>query len=412
MAAEPPEVDAPSRLARRLGLFDAVVVGLGAMLGAGVFSAFAPAARAAGNALLGALLLAGIVAALNARSSARLAALHPESGGTYVYARARLAPGWGFIAGWGFVIGKLASCAAMAMTFGSYLAPSSPHLAAVAAVSAVTAVGALGVHKTALVTRVIVALVVLALALAVIAIIAGGAADTARVWPLAPTSPLGVLEAAGFLFFAFAGYARLATLGEEVIDPRRTIPRAIAIALVLTFALYLVVAAATVAGLGASTLAHADAPVAAAVEAGTLASWSPAVRLGAGIASLGVLLSLSLGVGRTVFAMSANGDLPRALAAVDGRRRVPVRAQLAVGVIVSGIAAFADVRGAIGFSSCAVLVYYALTHAAAWRLGPALPALGIVGCGALIAALPAASLLGGLGLLALGALIHVVIHRR
>lgn len=402
-----------SRLARRLGLFDAVVVGLGAMLGAGVFSAFAPAARAAGNALIAALIVAALVAALNAYASARLAARHPDSGGTYVYARVRLGPAWGFVAGWGFVIGKLASCAAMAMTFGHHVAPAHPHLAALGAVLAVTSAGALGVQKTALITRVLVFLVVVALLVAIVAVAGGGAADGARVWPLEPTSLGGLLQAAGFLFFAFAGYARLATLGEEVLEPARTIPRAIALALGLTLALYLAVAVAVVAGLPTARLAASDAPLAAAVEAGQLAAWGPIVRVGAAAASLGVLLSLTLGVGRTIFAMARNGDLPVALAHVDARSHGPLRAQLAVGALVAAVASVADLRGAIGFSSCAVLVYYTLTHAAAWTLGRrAVHALGIAGCLALVMSLPWASIAGGLGLLASGALVYVMRSRR
>src|SRR6266550_2272548 len=140
----------PTRLARRLGPFDAVVIGLGSMVGAGIFAAIAPAAHAAGSALLLGLVLAGAVAYCNATSSAELAALYPESGGTYVYGRKRLGPFWGFLAGWGFVIGKLASCAAMALTFAFYAAPSLSRPLAVGAVIALTAVNYFGVTKTAL----------------------------------------------------------------------------------------------------------------------------------------------------------------------------------------------------------------------------------------------------------------------
>ena len=101
-------------LQRRLGLGDAVFIGLGSMVGAGVFAVWAPAADAAGTGLLIGLAIAAIVAFGNATSSAQLAAAYPTSGGTYAYGRAELGPWWGFVAGWGFVIGKIASCAAMA----------------------------------------------------------------------------------------------------------------------------------------------------------------------------------------------------------------------------------------------------------------------------------------------------------
>ncbi len=208
-------------LARRLTTTDAVIIGLGAMIGAGIFAAPGPAAAAAGTWLLAGLALAALVAYANATSSAQLAALHPESGGTYVYARKRLGTYWGFLAGWSFVVGKTASLATMALTFGTYAAKDLARPAGIAAVVALTAVNYLGVEKTARVTRLLVALILAALAMVVAAVMLGGAASVDNLTGDLPTAPWGVLEAAGLLFFAFAGYARLATLGEEVVDPER-----------------------------------------------------------------------------------------------------------------------------------------------------------------------------------------------
>lgn len=407
-----------SRLARRLGTFDAVVIGLGSMIGAGVFAALAPAARAAGNGLLLGLACAAVVAYCNATSSAQLAALYPESGGTYVYGRERLGHYWGFLAGWGFVIGKLASCAAMAMTFASYLSPGAARPVAAGAVVALTAVNYLGVKKTALLTRAIVAAVLAALAVVVTAIWLGGAADPGRLWPLSGATPYGVLQAGGFLFFAFAGYARVATLGEEVVDPERTIPRAIPLALALTLVIYAAVAVSALAGAGAGALAASAAPLATAVEAGELAELSWAVRVGAAIASLGVLLSLIAGVSRTTFAMAARRDLPGFLDAVHPRHRVPHRAELGAGGLVAIAAAAADLRSAIGFSSFTVLGYYAIANASAWTLGPderrwprGLSAVGLAGCLALAFTLPLSSVLAGAGLLAAGSLGYWIARR-
>ncbi len=408
-----------SRLARRLGTFDAVVLGLGAMIGAGVFAAVGPAARAAGNGLLLGLALAALVAYCNATSSAELAALYPESGGTYVYGRERLGPLWGFLAGWAFVVGKLASCAAMALTFTSYAAPS-PALArplALLAVAAWTGINYLGVQKTAWATRAIVVAVIAVLALTISAIWLGGAADLARVWPLGSATAHGVLQSAGIWFFAFAGYARLATLGEEVIDPERTIPRAIPLALGLTLLLYVAIAVSALAGAGAAVLADARAPLAAAVEAGRCAWLSPLVRVGAALASLGVLLSLIVGVSRTVFAMASHGDLPVFFAIVHPRYRVPHRAELGVGAIIASVVALADLRAAIGFSSFAVLLYYAIANAAAWTLSPHerrwprwLAGLGLCGCLTLAFALPLRAICGGASLLACGVLAYFIWH--
>src|SRR3954468_16375116 len=148
-----------AELRRTLGTGDAVVIGLGSMIGAGIFAALGPAAHAAGSGLLFGLALAAVVAYCNATSSARLAAAYPASGGTYVYGRERLGAFWGYLAGWGFVVGKTASCAAMALTVGAYVAPSLMRPIAVAAVAALTALNWFGVHKSALVTRVLVTVV-------------------------------------------------------------------------------------------------------------------------------------------------------------------------------------------------------------------------------------------------------------
>ncbi|WP_250401952.1 APC family permease [Streptomyces cellostaticus] len=395
-------------LRRTLGLRDAVVVGLGSMLGAGVFSALGPAARAAGRGLLPGLAVAAGVAYCNAMSSARLAARHPASGGTYVYGRERLGAFWGYLAGWAFVVGKTASCAAMALTVGAYLWPGQAHAVAVAAVLALTAVNYGGVQKSAWLTRVVVAVVLAVLAAVVVVCLASGRMDAGRLVPGPAAGVGGVLQAAGLLFFAFAGYARIATLGEEVRDPARTIPRAIPVALGLTLVVYAAVAAAVLGVLGAGRLGLAAAPLADAVRAAGVPGLVPVVRVGAAVAALGSLLALILGVSRTTLAMARDGHLPRVLAAVHPRFRVPHRAESAVGAVVAVLAATVDVRGAIGFSSFGVLVYYAVANASAWTLSPAprarvVPALGLLGCATLAFALPARSVAVGAGVLAVGA---------
>ena len=416
MGSSSPDEPARGRLDRRLDATDAVVIGLGAMLGAGVFSAVGPAAGAAGSWLLGGLVLAGAVAFANASSSAALAALYPESGGAYAYGRRRLGRFWGFVAGWAFLAGKLGSCAAMALTVGSYVAPGMARPVALGGLAAVTAANYLGVDKTAAATRVIVVVVLAALAAAVAGMLLGGTADPANLASPSPGPGLhGVLQAAGLLFFAFAGYARLATLGEEVADPARTIPRAVSVALGIVLVVYAVVCAAALLAAGPAALAAADAPLAEAVGAGRLAGLEPVVRGGAAVASLGVLLSLQAGLSRTGFAMAANRDLPPALAAVHPRYRVPHRAELVVAGLVAAAVLAVDLRGAIGFSSVLVLVYYTVANAAAWTLGPTerrrprwLAGAGVAGCLVLAASLPAASVVAGAAVLAAGVAVWVV----
>lgn len=290
-------VDAPGSLVRRLGTPDAVVIGLGAMLGAGVFSVFAPAAAAAGSGLVVGLVLAALVALANATSSAQLAAQHPTSGGTYVYGREHLGPWWGYVAGWGFVVGKTASCAAMALVLAAYAAPSGwDRPVAAGAVVALTAVGYRGITRTAKVARVIVVVVLVVLATTVSASLAGGTPAWVPVPDGAHGGWYGILQSAGLLFFAFAGYARLATLGEEVRDPRRTIPRAILLALGIVVAVYAVVAVTLLATLGPDGLATSPAPLSDAVAAGPWAWAGPVVAVGAVAASAGALLALLAGV--------------------------------------------------------------------------------------------------------------------
>ncbi|MFD7165185.1 APC family permease [Streptomyces violascens] len=396
-------------LKRRLGVFDAVMIGLGSMIGAGIFAAFGPAAGAAGSGLLVALALAALVAYCNATSSARLAARYPASGGTYVYGRERLGDFWGYLAGWAFVVGKTASCAAMALTVGSYAWPGQAHAVAVAAVAVLTALNYGGVQKSAWLTRVIVALVLAVLVAVVTACLTSGTADTARLDAGADPTLGEALRAAGLLFFAFAGYARIATLGEEVHDPARTIPRAIPLALGITLVVYAAVAVGVLAVLGPDRLAHSAAPLADAVRAAGVPGLVPVVRGGAAVAALGSLLALILGVSRTTLAMARDRHLPHALAAVHPRFQVPHRAELVVGVVVAVLAASVDVRGAIGFSSFGVLAYYAVANAAAWTLTPGegrpprlVPAVGLSGCVALAFALPVTAVVSGAAVLVLG----------
>nr|WP_262401580.1 APC family permease [Actinomadura sp. CNU-125] len=387
-----------------------MVIGLGSMIGAGVFAAFAPAARAAGSGLLIGLAVAAVVAFCNATSSARLAARHPASGGTYVYGRERLGEFWGYLAGWAFVVGKTASCAAMALTVGAYAWPARAHAVAVGAVVALTAVNYVGVHKSALLTRAIVAVVLAVLAAVAVTTLSSGATPLSRPDVGADASLGGVLQAAGLLFFAFAGYARIATLGEEVREPRKTIPRAIPIALGITLVVYAILAVATLSVLGPHRLAEATAPLSDAVRAADADWLTPVVRTGAAVAALGSLLALILGVSRTTLAMARDRHLPHALAAVHPRFKVPHRAELAVGVVVAVVAATVDVRDAIGFSSFGVLLYYAIANASAWTLAPAegrpprpIPVVGVAGCLALAFALPAAAVLTGTVVIAAGA---------
>ncbi|GAB3436016.1 APC family permease [Flindersiella endophytica] len=419
------------QLARRLGTFDAVVIGLGAMLGAGVFAAFGPAAAVAGPGLLLGLAIAGVVAYANATSSARLAALYPESGGTYVYGRKRLGDFWGYAAGWSFVVGKTASCAAMALTVGAYVAPAYARWIGAAAVVALTALNYRGVQKSAWATRIIVAITLVVLAFVVLACLYQSMLLTAiyeeslgavHLPPhtIGEAGAYGVLQSAGLLFFAFAGYARIATLGEEVRDPRRTIPRAIPIALAIVLVVYLAVAGGLLEAFGPTGLtlvANSSAPLHDMVAHTPWSEWAWIVTIGAAVAALGSLLALILGVSRTTFAMARDRHLPPLLSTVHERFQVPHHAELAVAVAVILLVLAVDLRGAIGFSSFGVLVYYAIANASALTLSReerrpplVLSAIGVLGCLLLAFTLPWQSVVWGAAVLLAGAGIWLIRH--
>ncbi len=409
-------------LARRLTLGGAIAIGLASLLGAGVVAAFAPAAAAAGDWLLLGLAIAAFVAFANASSTGQLAARYPESGGAYRYGRIRLGEWPGFLAGWGFVVGKTASCAAMALTAADYLVPTAwERPVAVASVVVLAGVNLLGITRTARAATVIVTVTLAVLALVIVAGLTlvgqrGGAVGFGMTTPgFEAGGAYGVLQSAGLLFFAFAGYARVATLGEEVREPARTIPRAIAISLGIVVAVYAAIGTILLATLGAPALAMSDAPL-ADVVASTGWNWAePVVQVGAAIAALGALLALIAGIGRTSLAMARDRELPRPLAAVHPRSHVPYVAEISVAVAIIVLVLVADLRGAIGFSSFGVLVYYLVANLAAFtqpredrRIPRALSVAGAIGCVVLVATLPLASILGGLAVFAIGAVVRLV----
>lgn len=378
------------------------------MLGAGVFAAFGPAAAAAGSGLLLALGIAAAVAFCNAVASAQLAASYPSSGGTYLFGREVLGPWWGFLAGWGFVIGKTASCAAMAMTFAAYAVPGHPvgqRLAAAAAVAALTALNLRGITRTATLARILLAATLIVLA--GFLVLTWTSSSPALVPAQVPAGMFGLLQGAGLLFFAFAGYARIATLAEEVRRPEM-IGRAILIAFGIALSLYAAIALALLRHLGAE-LAASTTPLADAAAA-VGADWAlPVLRLGAAAASLGALLALITGISRTMLAMARERDLPAPLARVEPRHQVPASAQLLIGAVVLALVLLVDLRGAIGFSSFGVLLYYFVANASAFRQPAAqrrwprlLQVVGMAGCLVLVATLPGSAVLAGLVVLAVG----------
>ncbi len=417
--------DPAPALRRELGLFGAVMMGLGSIVGTGVFVSIGVGAGVAGPSVILAIAIAAGVAACNALSSAQLAASHPVSGGTYEYGYRYLRPWMGFAAGWMFLCAKSASAATAAIGFAGYLAaalgagPGAVRPVAVGVVGAVTGVLLCGVRRSSAVNGVIVSVALGALALFVLACVpavARGGGGRFDPFFAGPDPAAGLLHASALMFVAFTGYGRIATMGEEVRDPRRTIPRAIVATLVVAALLYLAVAIAAVGVSGAGALASAAESTAAPLEAAARASGvrglDRVVAVGACAAMLGVLLNLVLGLSRVVLAMGRRGDLPVSVARVS-RRSTPAVATVCVGVAVGALGAVGSVKAAWSFSAFTVLVYYAITNLAALRLPAAdrryprvVAWAGLAACLTLAFWVEPAVWLTGLGVLGAGLLWH------
>lgn len=355
-------------LERSLSFKDAIYIGLAAMLGAGIFAAIGPAYQAAGNYLVISLLIAGFIAYCNAVSSAQLAACHPEAGGTYLYARERLNPLAGFIAGACFLTGKTASGAAMALTFAHYALPDYEKPAALVALALLTGLNLWGIQKTARISRAIVVLIIASLLLLAFFCLISPTTNNEQLFSAQGFSVYGIVQGAAIWFFAFAGYARLATLAEEVKNPARVLTRAIPVALFIVLGLYLLVAISVVWVTPGTVLGQTSAPLAAALQSAGLSAWEPALRSVAAVACLGVLIALIAGISRTLMAMSRNADMPTFFAKVSEKRRVPARAEVIVAIAIGLVIIFLNVSEAIGFSAFCVLLYYALANFSALKL--------------------------------------------
>jgi APA family basic amino acid/polyamine antiporter len=389
------------------------------MLGAGVFVVWGPAARAAGPWLPAAVGLAAVVAIINATSTALLAARHPVAGGAYTFGRRELGPVWGFVAGVGFVVGKTASVAAMALAIGSYTWPGHAPIVGSAAIAAVWVLNARGVTRTARATTAIAALVLLGLAVVIVSSLTQPAGPAA-LGPHEPVTATSVASAAALVFFAFAGYARLATLGEEVRDPRRTIPRAIAIAIAVVVAVYLALAAVLLRRPGVEGLSDSAAPLSLAVP--DAAGWAAGVAVLAAVAATGAMVALMAGVGRTAMAMARESDLPVLLATL-GKAGAPQRAE-AVGAAASiALVWWGDLGFALAMSSVAVLVYYAVANAAAYKaarrdddgalgMPRVIASLGFALCVLLALSLDPAPTLAAVGCLMLAVVVRAAARRR
>ena len=368
------------RLKRELGIGGATMMGLGSMIGTGVFVSIGIAAGVAGPSVILAIALAACVATCNALSSAQLAASHTVSGGTYEYGYRYLTPSLGFTAGWVFLLAKSASAATAALGFAAYFlrlvgegGTMAPWLA-VGAVALFTILVLAGIQRSSQANIAIVSVTLLALGAFVLAgmpmaFSAGTEAFVPFFFDSGGEAVRPFVYATALMFVAFTGYARIATLGEEVIEPRRTIPRAIIVTLVVTALLYIAVAAVAIGSVGADRLAGASAtPLELAARAMEMPFLAQLVAIGAITAMLGVLLNLILGLSRVLLAMGRQRDMLPIFGRVSADGKAPAAAVIAVGILVAALAAIGSVELAWSFSAFTVLVYYAFTNLAALRL--------------------------------------------
>ena len=394
----------------QLSLFEAIATGLAAILGAGIFAIIAPTAGLAGPAILVSFCIAAFVALCNALSSIQLAAAFPRSGGTYEFGRRMLGERWGYITGWMFLVANTVGPGVSALAFGSYLHAVWPvipeRIAAIGIAAVIIALDAGGIRRSVRVTSVIVLLSIASLL--AVAIIGLPSARISNFSPFAPGGVIGVLQATGLLFFAFTGYSRIATLVEEVRNPKRTIPRASVIALGTVSLLYLFVAGTAIAVLGASGVASSSSPLEAMMIAVGSGVGVALVAGGALLTTFNEGLSDLLGVSRVAFAMSRESDLPQGLAKL-GAEKNPWRSVIFVGAIALVVAAFAPLELSVAVSSFGTLLYYSITNVSALKLPGAqrrfprvLAVAGLVGCLGLAFLLPIEYVIIGLVILAVG----------
>lgn len=379
-------VQASPSLRRELGTFGAVMMGLGSIVGTGVFVSIGIGAGVAGPAVVLAIAVAAVVAACNGLSSAQLAASHPVSGGTYEYGYKYLNPYLGFTAGWMFLCAKSASAATAALGFAGYMltlldvqSPLWRMGLGLGAVVVLTAVILGGIRQSNITNIAMLTVTLGALLFFVVAGMRGLFANAAEAFipffppPSAGVSPWRALfHASALMFVAYTGYGRIATLGEEVRAPERTIPRAIVITLIVTMLLYGAVSLVAVGNVGAETFAtmtvDSSAPLELVAAGFGIPGGATILALGAVTAMLSVLLNLILGLSRVLMAMGRRRDMPPVVARISKVGQTPEVAVVTVGVLIAVLVLIGDIRVTWSFSAFTVLVYYAITNLAALNL--------------------------------------------
>ena len=410
----------PNSLKRVLGLNDAIGVGLGAIIGAGIFVVTGVAAGVSGASFIVGLMIAGLIASFNGLSSAQLAAVYPQSGGTYEYGYQLLNPSFGFSAGWMFIISKLSAAGIVAIGFGSYfhqLVPAfTPLTYSIVAVVVLTIANLVGIKKAGTVNQIIVLVTLLSLLYFIVGGI--GSVKASNFTPFAPFGIMGIAESTAILFFAFTGYARIATLAEEVVEPKKTIPRAVIITITSAIVLYAAVSVVATGAIGAEGMSQSKSPLQVASEAMSAPAISVIITIGASTAMLGVLLSQILGISRMLLAMGRRNDLPHLFEKIHSKTSVPHIGILFTSVVILAITTLGTFDFVVRAATFTILLYYSITNIAAIRqpnqqqlYSKAVPYLGLVGCIAMSISLPLNVIVSGIALLAIGFAVRYLVRR-
>ncbi|MBG1269235.1 APC family permease [Nostoc sp. WHI] len=417
----------PPQLKRELGVVGATLMGLGSIVGTGVFVSIGIAAGIAGTAVILAVAIGAIVATCNGLNSAQLAANHAVSGGTYEYGYRYLTPALGFTAGWMFLVAKTASAATAALGFAGYLlnigglSSSWVVPTALFAVVMMTLVVLSGIRRSNVANTVIVSVTLLSLGFFILACLPRAAeVGIENLTPFFTTSPGAVLHASALMFVAYTGYGRIATMGEEARSPRETIPKAMIVCLLLTMLLYMTVAIVGIGAVGADVLGSATgqtkaAPLEVVIRSVAGSGGALVLAIGAVTAMLGVLLNLILGLSRVLLAMGRRSDAPSFLARLNQQQTTPYWAVVFVGIAIALLVLLGNVKTTWSFSAFSVLIYYAITNFAALRLTPTerlypvwVGWLGLVSCLFLAFWVESAIWQVGLGLIVAGLIWHKI----
>ena len=371
---------------RTLTLQNSLFLGLSSMIGAGLFVNIAPTAVISSYSLILGLVIASFLAFANASSSAQLARVYPETGGTYLYARKVLGNNASLFSGIVFIVGKIISSIAIALTFGNYLMPSYPKTSGVMLVLLVGIISYFGATKTASVARWFVYSVVGILMFYIFSITTSTSFNFSI--PISKGLSLEtLLISSSIWFFAFTGYSRLATFGEEVRNPEKIIPKAILTGLGLTVTIYFLVTYITLGIVDPSIIQNSSTPLKVAFDLSRFSNFSFLISIASTIATGSVLLALIPGISRVAVAMSRDKYLPISLSKIHKKYNSAYIADVSITFIVILGILTVDVIEAIKMSSFFILLYYSLTNLSVIKLEKSqrlysilIPYFGLLGC--------------------------------